>query len=338
MADQPEAGLPLLIPLYPADTDQGDPFVFVAPVNSDCRFQFYVYTTGEEPTEGSAFPVYASNDLATWQRLANALRVEQPSAHWAPCVRYVPGLEFPCVMLYSRALGLGEEAHIGHKIRRAHAKQPEGPFVDTGHVLTEDLDFAIDPEVYRLANGRLKIAFAMDFVDVEPYGTGIVEADINEELTVILSSPKVLTRPKYDWQIYDPERVMPWKAIPGVDWTTQTVRWSTIEAPVGGLTSPAGRAVYLYSAGCFFDFYAVGALIEDDNGDLVDVSNSAADFVIQPDPENGFYGPGHCSWLHAGKGEDFLMLHARFGSPDSTRQMCLSRLQWTEADRPIAGL
>ena len=45
---------------------------------------------------------------------------------------------------------MGEAAHIGHAIRRADAVAPEGPFQDSGEVLTPDLDFAIDPDVYRL--------------------------------------------------------------------------------------------------------------------------------------------------------------------------------------------
>jgi arabinan endo-1,5-alpha-L-arabinosidase len=337
VAKQREPALQFLTPLIPAEIDQGDPFIFAAPPEAGAAFRYYVFTTGEEPIDGTAFPLYASNDLKSWNRLENALHVGEQTAHWAPCLWYVSGLEYPFVMLYSRAIGLGESAHVGHKIRRAHAKQPEGPFVDSGHVLTDDLDFAIDPDVYRLADGTLKIAFAMDFVDDEPYGTGIVEANISEDLTSLLNSPRLLTRPKYDWQVYDPARAMPWKQVPGVDWDTQTVRWSTIEAPVGGLVSPSGRKVYLYSGGCFFDFYALGALIEDENGKLVDVSTGANDFVIQPDPANDFYGPGHCSWLHAGEGEEFLMLHARFGSPENKRQMCLARLRWTNDGRPVGG-
>lgn len=328
----------LLTPLCPSDIDQGDPFVFASPAEAGSAYRFYVYTTGEEPFEGTAFPVYASNDLRIWERLGNTLNVGAVTAHWAPCVHYVPGLDFPFVMLYSRAIGVGEEAHIGHKIRRAHAARPEGPFVDSGHVLTESIDFAIDPDVYRLADGTLKLAFAMDFIDDEPYGTGIVEASISDDLTKLQSEPRVLTRPKYGWQVYDSARVMPWKEIPGVDWSTQTIHWSTIEAPVGGLISPNGRAVYLYSGGCFFDFYAVGALIENEIGQLVDVSTGQADFVSQPDPANSFFGPGHCSWLHVAEGEDYLMLHARFGSLDSKRQMCLAKLRWTEDGRPVAGV
>lgn len=336
MLNANNSSIPLLRPLHPAEVDQGDPYILAVPEAGDARYRFYVYSTGEEPTEGTAFPVYASNDLVTWDRLDDALRVGQISAHWAPCVRYLPGLEYPYVMLYSRAVGLGEQAHIGHVIRRAHALHPEGPFVDSGHTLTSDLDFAIDPDVYRLPDGSLKIAFATDFVDEKPYGTGIVEAGINEDLTQLTTRFRVLARPRYDWQVYDPARVMPWKQIPGVDWQTDTVRWSTIEAPVGGLVSPDGRHVYLYSGGCYFAFYAVGALVEDDSGQLIDVSNGVRDFVIRPHPDRGFYAPGHCSWLNFGEGKEYLLLHARFGSPDAKRQMCLAKLRWTEDGLPVA--
>jgi hypothetical protein len=323
--------------LFPEDLDQGDPFILAIPSEADARFRFYVYTTGEEPSGGTAFPVYASNDLVTWQRLDDALQVGHISAHWAPCVQYVLELEFPYVMLYSRAIGLGEEAHIGHGIRRAHAKQPEGPFVDSDHLITPDIDFAIDPDIYRLADGSLKIAFALDFVDDEPYGTGIVEAGISDDLTRLTTAPRVLARPQYDWQVYDAARVMPWKEIPGIDWETDSVRWSTIEAPVGGLVSPAGKQVYLYSGGCYFDFYAVGAVIEGGHGNLRDISDGEQNFVIQPRPDVGLFAPGHCSWLHLGEDDDYLMLHARFGSPDARRQMCLARLSWTEDGLPFVS-
>jgi hypothetical protein len=240
-------------------------------------------------------------------------------------------------MLYSRAIGLGEEAHVGHAIRRAESAKPEGPFIDSGHVLTPDLDFAIDPDVYRLADGSLKLAFAMDFVKDEPYGTGLAEADTAEDLTKLTSAPRPLARPSYAWQVFDPARVMPWKGIPGVDWARQTVRWHTMEAPVGGLVSPRGRRVYLYSGGCFFDYYAVGALIEGEDGRLHDLSEGESTLAIGPRPERGFFAPGHCSLLRAADGRDYLMLHARFGSPAAKRQMCLAPLSWTGDGRPFVA-
>ncbi len=323
-------------PLFPEDQDQGDPYILSVPGAAGARFRYYVYTTGEDPVHGMAFPVYGSDDLLTWQRLSDALRVTQKSSHWAPCVRYLPELDLPYVMLYSRAVGVGERGHIGHTIRRAHSAHPEGPFVDSGHVLTPDLDFAIDPDVYRLPDGSLKIAFAMDFVEDEPYGTGIVEAGISEDLTQLTSVPRLLNRPWQDWHVYDTERVMPWKEIPGVDWATRTVRWHTVEGPVGGLVSPTGAKVYLYSGGCFYNFYAVGALVEDELGGLRDVSDEAQ-FVVGPRPDKQFFGPGHCSWLHAHDGQDYLLLHARFGLPTAKRQMCLVPLWWTDDSLPQAA-
>jgi len=232
----PEVVVPpsaLYRPLFPEDRDQGDPYILAPPPAAQSRFRYYVYTTGEDPVSGRAFPVYGSHDLMHWQPLDEALIVGRQSSHWAPCVRYLPGLDFPFVMLYSRAVGSGAEGHVGHAIRRAHSRRPEGPFVDSGHVLTSDLDFAIDPDVYRHPDGSLKLAFAMDFVDDEPYGTGIVESTISEDLTRLIGPRRLLARPRYDWHVYESSRVMPWKTIAGIDWTSQSVRWHTVEAPVG---------------------------------------------------------------------------------------------------------
>ncbi|MDP9365480.1 MAG: family 43 glycosylhydrolase, partial [Chloroflexota bacterium] len=327
----PDADPPAFRPLLPEDRDQGDPFVLAAPPEADADHRYYVYTTGEDPVAGRAFPVYASDDLRSWEPLGDALEIGRPSSHWAPCVRYLPGLARPWVMLYSRAVGLGEEGHVGHVIRRADAVAPEGPFVDSGEVLTPDFDFAIDPDVYRLPDGSLKLAFAMDFVEDEPYGTGIVEADVADDLSALRSAPRILARPRHGWHVYDAARRMPWKTIRGVDWERQTVRWHTVEAPVGGLVSPAGKPVYLYSGGNFAGFYAVGALVEE-GGAPRDVTDGERRFVVRADPDRGFFGPGHCSLLPAADGDPNghrLMLHARFGAPTAKRQMCLAALRWS---------
>ena len=110
-------------PLFPEDYDQGDPYILSPPAEARSRFRYYVYTTGEDPVSGRAFPVYGSQDLQTWQRLDDALWSSRQSSHWAPCVRYLPQLELPFVMLYSRAIGVGPQGHVGHTIRRAHARQ-----------------------------------------------------------------------------------------------------------------------------------------------------------------------------------------------------------------------
>ncbi|HEX2095370.1 MAG TPA: family 43 glycosylhydrolase, partial [Longimicrobiaceae bacterium] len=291
--------------LYPEAADQGDPYLLAVPDGVKAAYRYYMYVTRDETSDGrgdrassGAFPVFASDDLVAWWALGPSLPGDATQhAFWAPCVRYVPGLERPYVMLYSRGIGIGEEAHIGHTLRRADSTRPEGPFVDSGHVLTQDTDFAIDADVYPGPDGSLRMAYATDFVEDEPFGTGIVEVAVSDDLTRVLSPPTLLARPSEDWHLYDPARRMPWKRIPGVDWRTDTVRWSTVEAPVGGLVSPRGRRVYLYSGGCYFGFYAVGALVEDDAGRLVNVTRGGRHFVLRSFPEHGFHAPGHCAWF-----------------------------------------
>jgi hypothetical protein len=321
-------------PLFPDTVDQGDPYILALPPDARGPLRYLVYCTGEDPTNGRTFPVYGSPDLRSWQRLGESLEVGANAAHWAPCVRYVPGLERPYVMLYSRSRGLGDLTHVGHALWRAESASAEGPLSDTGPLEMPEYDFAIDPDVYRAPDGRLMLAFAVDFVADEPYGTGLVEATISEDLRRVTSPPRTLARPRSAWHVYDPARTMPWKEIPGVDWTARSVRWHTMEAPVGGLRSPAGQRVYLYSGGSFSNFYAVGALVEED-GLLRDVTNDEAGFVLRPDPDRGFFAPGHCSWLRTGDGAEYLVFHARFGALSAKRQMCLARLEWDETGLPV---
>ncbi|HEX8831018.1 MAG TPA: family 43 glycosylhydrolase, partial [Longimicrobium sp.] len=329
-------------PIFPEAADQGDPFLLAVPDGVAAAHRYYVYVTRDETSDGrggvasaGAFPVFASDDLATWHPLGPSLRGDATRhAFWAPCVRYVPGLPRPFVMLYSHGAGIGEQAHIGHVIRRADSERPEGPFVDTGHVLTPDTDFAIDADVYPAPDGSLRMAYATDFVDGEPFGTGIVEVAVSDDLTRTLSPPALLARPSEDWHLFDGARRMPWKDIPGVDWRTGTVRWSTVEGPVGGLTDPRGRRVYLYSGGCYFGFYAVGALVEDDQGRLVNVTRGGRGFVLRSMPEHGFHAPGHCSWFRAPDGREWLVTHARFGSETAPRNACLVELRWNDEGLP----
>jgi hypothetical protein len=322
-------------PLFPDGRDQGDPYLLEPPAGAAPR-RYYVYVTGEDATSGAAFPVYASDDLLTWTPLGPALEGRPGVAHWAPCVRHVPGLRRPYVMLFSRAVGTGDAAHIGHVIYRADAASPEGPFRESGHALTAGLDFAIDPDVYRLPDGRLMLAYATDFVADAPLGTGIVEAAVREDLTALESRPSVLARAAHDWQVYDPARRMPWKAIPGVDWDRDTVRWNTVEAPSGGLRSPSGRPIYLYSGGCFFDFYAVGAVERDASGAILNLTAADDGFVLRPRPQDGVYAPGHCCWFSGPDGGTYLLFHARYGAADAPRQFGLAPLRWDERGRPVA--
>ena len=331
------SGAPGWRPLFPEAADQGDPYLLAVPDGVPAAHRYYLYVTRDETSDGrggtaspGAFPAFASDDLATWRALGPSLEGDATRhAFWAPCVRHVPGLARPWVMLYSRAVGVGERAHVGDVLRRADAERPEGPFADSGHVLTPDADFAIDADVYRTPAGTPMLAWAEDFVDAPPYGTGIVEAPVRDDLTALAGPPTVLARPSEPWHLYDGARRMPWKRIPGVDWAAgDTVAWHTVEAPVGGLVNPQGRRVVLYSGGCYFGVYAVGALVEDDAGRLVNVTRDDGGWVLRADPARGVFAPGHCMWVRLADGSEWLVTHARFGSPDAPRNATMVRLRW----------
>ncbi len=320
-------------PLCPQDRDQGDPYFIEAPKDSNSKFRFYVFTTGEVTEEERAYPYYGSNDLKHWKFLGGSLVSDVNKSHWAPCVQYVPGLEYPYVMIYSHGKGLGEDAHIGHVLKRAHSKSLDEPFVFSGQELTAGIDFAIDADIYEW-NGQKKLAFAMDFINDHPYGTGIVEASINHDLTKITSQPSTLARAQYEWQLYLPKRTLPWMTIEGVDWSKgDTVKWHTVEGPIGGLVSPKGERVVLYSGGNFAKFYAVGALIENEEGEFEDISSEERHFVLRPQPDKGLYALGHPSLARIDR-KEYLIIHMRVGSEDALRQFTLTPLLWNEEGYP----
>lgn len=316
--------------------DQGDPFLLEVPerYRAEVPYRFYVYVTAP------GFPVYGSNSLldpAGWRRVGESHPgVDADRWCWAPCVRFVEGLDRPWVMLYSRADGTGEtEGHQGHRLRRADSTSPAGPFADSGDVLTPQLDFAIDPDVYVTPEGTSWLYFAVDFVTDEPYGTGIVRARISRNLRRLESDPVVVARPSAPWQVFDPKRSMPWKDIPGVRWEdSETVRWSTIEGPAV-LTSPRGREVVLYSGGNFNDFYGVGIAAAGPDGSWSDLSPTPERSLLGPRPADGLFGPGHCSVL-VSDGQTFMCYHFRT-EPSAPRQFGIIALEW-DADTDLPRL
>jgi hypothetical protein len=314
-------------PLAPdPGVDQGDPFLVEAPPAADRPARYLVFVSGP------GFPVYGSDNLIQWRQLGASLRSDSDAWTWAPSVTHRPGLDRPWVMLYSRALGTGGvDGHREHRIRRADSVNPAGPYVDSGEVLTADLDFAIDPDVRLRPDGTAVLTFATDYVDEEPYGTGLAEAPLDAELRRITGPVIPVARARADWQVYEPARFMPWKAIAGVDWDAgDTVRWLTMEGPVA-LLSPAGVPTLLYSGGNFAGFYGIG-ILRRERGTWVDTSPTPADCLLAPDPEHGVYGPGHCSVLDTDGGQ-LLCFHFRT-SPDAPRQFGILPLRWDADDRP----
>lgn len=79
-------------PLIPLPQDQGDSYALKSPLGV-APYTYYVYTTGQNNEENKAFSVYATNDLEDWTYFGELLNMSVLSAHWAPCVHDIPGLE-----------------------------------------------------------------------------------------------------------------------------------------------------------------------------------------------------------------------------------------------------
>src|SRR5215213_3781984 len=166
-----------------------DPFVLKH------RGEYWCYTTGFWH-DGRCFGILHSRDLVDWREMNGAMAPfdDGSTCYWAPEVIYENGR---FLMYYS----VGNETRM--HIRVAAASHPAGPFVDTGHALTAQ-EFAIDPHVF-IDDGKRFLFYATDFLEHTRIGTGTVVDRMIAEFT-LAGRPHPVTRAKYDWQIYDPNR------------------------------------------------------------------------------------------------------------------------------------
>jgi arabinan endo-1,5-alpha-L-arabinosidase len=181
-----------------------DPFVL------KFRGRYYAYSTGMA-ADGQVFGMLTSSNLVDWEVLGGAMApLAQAHPHyWAPEVTY-----YNCkfYLYYS----VGNETLM--EIRVAVAERPDGPFHDVGRRLTKEV-FAIDPHVFRDDTGDWYMFYATDFLEHTHVGTGTVVDQMIDPFT-LAGKPRPVTRARYDWQVYDPQR----KEKGGV-------RWHTVEGP-----------------------------------------------------------------------------------------------------------
>jgi GH43 family beta-xylosidase len=172
--------------------------------------EYFAYCTGFGD-DGNVFGVLRSKDLVTWIEVGSAMEPleSRPPYYWAPEVTYSNGKFY----LYYSA---GNETLM--EIRVAVSDRPDGGFADIGRPLTNQ-DFAIDAHVFIDDDGSKYLFYATDFLDHTHIGTGTVVDRMIDWFT-LEGSPKPVTRARYDWQVYDPER----KEKGGV-------RWHTVEGP-----------------------------------------------------------------------------------------------------------
>jgi GH43 family beta-xylosidase len=280
--------------------------------------EYWCYCTGFWH-DGRCFGVLHSRDLVHWRELSGAMEPLDLDAtcYWAPEVIYDNGL---FLMYYS----VGNEERM--QIRGAEAKHPAGPFIDCGLRLTVE-DFAIDAHVFIDDDGRRGFFYATDFLDYAQIGTGTVCDEMLDPYT-LRGKPQPVTRARYDWQVYDPQR----KEKGGV-------RWYTVEGPF--VLKHKGLYYQMFSSGNWqHESYGVSYAISDE-------INRAEEWVQHADGVNVLpilrtipgqvIGPGHNSVVRGPDNQQLFCVYHRWARESDSRVLAIDPLDWAGERLLVVG-
>lgn len=280
--------------------------------------EYWAYSTGFWRNGGRAFGVLHSRDLVNWRELDGALALidgEHP-CYWAPEVVYDNGR---FLMYYS----VGNEKLM--HIRVAVAEHPAGPFVDSGHQLS-DAEFAIDPHVFIDEENTRWLFYATDFLTHTHIGTGTVRDRMLDPFT-LARDPRPVTRARYDWQVYDPER----KEKGGV-------RWHTVEGPF--VLQRKNLYYQMFSGGNWQNLtygvsYAVSPQIsrEDEWEQVADGERVLPILRTVPDR---VIGPGHNSVVRGPDNQQLFCVYHRWDG-ERGRVLAIDRLDWVGERMTVLG-
>ncbi|HEX8737065.1 MAG TPA: glycoside hydrolase family 43 protein, partial [Pyrinomonadaceae bacterium] len=293
-----------LNPVYPHSFP--DPFVL------KFRGEYYAYCT-DFSRDGKVFGVLRSRDLCNWQEIGGAM---QPLAndspfYWAPEVTYHNGKFY---LYYS----VGNETLM--ELRVAVSERPDGGFVDSGRRLTTE-EFAIDAHVFEDTDGTRYLFYATDFLEHTHIGTGTV-VDRMIDFFTLEGKPKPVTRAKYDWQIYDPQR----REKGGV-------RWHTVE----GAFVFKRKGVYyeMFSGGNWQNVtYGVSFAVTDDiekNEEWTQFSDGEKVFPILRTVPDLIIGPGHNCAIRGANNRELYCVYHRW--TDAGRVLAIDRMDFAGGAR-----
>ncbi|MBC8077662.1 MAG: family 43 glycosylhydrolase, partial [Chloroflexales bacterium] len=279
---------------------------------------YYAYSTGHAP-DGRAFPVFTSPDLVHWRALGGAL---QPPAldwpeYWAPEVSYHNGRFY---MYYS----LGNEAHM--HLRVAVATHPAGPFADSGRQLTSE-PFAIDAHVFADDDGQRYLFYATDFLSHTHIGTGTAVDRLLDPFT-LAGEPRPVTRARYPWQVYDPQRA-----------SKGGVRWHTVEGPF--VEKHKGRYYQMFSGGNWQNpSYGVSYALTDSLTQTAEWAQSADGEAILPilrTIPGRVIGPGHNSAVRGPDNRQLYCVYHRWTDDLAARVLAIDPLDWAGERMLVLG-
>lgn len=290
---------PYLNPVYPRSFP--DPYIL------KYRGEYFAYCTGFWQ-DGRVFGVLHSRDLVNWTEIGGAMNPLKTGApfYWAPEVTYDNGKFY---LYYS----VGNEALM--EIRVAISDRPDGGFEDCGKRLTTE-DFAIDAHVFTDENGERYLFYATDFLEHSHIGTGTVVDKIIDWLT-LAGNPRPVTRAKYDWQVYDPNR----KEKGGV-------RWHTIEGAF--ILKRKGIYYEMFSGGNWQNVsYGVSFAITDDikkNEEWMQFSDGEKILPILRTLPDLVVGPGHNSVIRGINNRELFCVYHRWD--ENGRVLAIDRMDF----------
>jgi GH43 family beta-xylosidase len=297
-------------PVY--DQDFPDPFAL-----KFCG-AYWAYGTGIQP-DGRAFGILHSTDLVEWRRVGSALDL-LPGGHtcyWAPEVSYDNGRFY---LYYS----VGNEEHM--HLRVAVARQPAGPFVDSGRRLTAE-PFAIDPHVFQDDDGRRFLFYATDFLDHSHIGTGTVCDQMLDWFT-LAGRPRPVTRARYEWQVYDPQRA-----------EKGGVRWHTVEGPF--VLKRKERYYQMFSGGNWQNLtygvsYATSEQLKRDE-EWEQACDGERVLPIMRTIPGRVIGPGHNSVVRGPDNRQLYCVYHRWSPGGNSRLLAIDPLDWAGERLLVCG-
>jgi arabinan endo-1,5-alpha-L-arabinosidase len=282
---------------------------------------YYAFgTTGNARLpDGRIFTLLRSRDLVHWKRLGGALIPPFTNAvyqYWAPEITEAN-------RKYYLYYAMGDEAPEHFVIRVAISDKPQGPYMDSGVVLTDCQTnrFMIDPFPFRDDDGQWYLFDACDFAYDSPgyhAGTGI-EVNRLLDMTTASNDCHVVVRPAFDWTLYQAHRRM--------NVFRQTFNaWHTIEGPC--VVKHEGKYYCFYSgANWRTPRYGVDYVVaEHPLGPYTGAGDHAR--VLQSFPGQVF-GPGGISIVTGPDGKTQFVVYHAWNHEMTERQMCVDKLQWT---------
>ncbi len=280
--------------------------------------EYWAYCTGFWH-DNRCFGILHSRDLVHWRELAGAMEPLPDGwpEYWAPEVTYDNGRFY---MYYS----VGNEEHM--QIRVAVAEDPAGPFIDSGRRLTQE-DFAIDAHVFVDDDGTRYLFYATDFLEHSHIGTGTVYDRLLDAWT-LAGQPRPVTRARYDWQVYDPQRA-----------EKGGVRWHTVEGPF--VLKHKDRYYQMFSGGNWKNVtYGVSFATSDSLATpdewLQECDGERVLPILRTLPGQ-VIGPGHNSAVRGPDNLQLFCIYHRWSQDNNGRLLSIDRLDWVGESMIVLG-